>query len=384
MGGHDKPETALHGTQQKFIDTEFAHSAHNYHPLPVVLAKGEGCFMWDSDNRKYFDFLSAYSAVNQGHCHPRIVKALHDQSSTLALTSRAFHNDKFGDFCKFATEFFGYDKILPMNSGVEAWETGCKLMRRWGYKVKGVQENQAKIIFAENNFCGRSIFAISCSSDPDCYNQFGPFAPGIVKVPYNDIPALEKAFASDPNIVGMLYEPIQGEAGIIVPDDGFYQKAQAICKKHKALFCVDEIQTGLARTGKLLAIDHWGVRPDMIILGKALSGGMYPVSAVLCDNEIMLQINPGEHGSTYGGNPVGCAVAMEALKVLKEENMIENAAKLGELFRSTCKKMPYKWIKEVRGKGLLNAIECDAAFSHKVTAWQICVAMAKKDRKSVV
>ncbi|CAK0885863.1 unnamed protein product [Prorocentrum cordatum] len=374
-----KIEKALNPDQQHFIDTESEFGAHNYHPLPVVLEKGERCYMWDTGGKKYFDFLAAYSAVNQGHCHPKIVKAMMDQCQKLTLTSRAFHNDVFAGYCKFVTEFFGYEKVLPMNTGVEGTETAIKLMRRWGYMKRGVAPNRAQIVFANDNFWGRSIAAVSTSTDPDCYEGFGPYAPGFIMVPFNDVHALEKAFAEDPNIVGVCYEPIQGEAGIKVPDPDFFRQVKALCEKHNALLCCDEIQTGLCRTGKMLCSEHYGIRPDIVVLGKALSGGLYPVSAVLTDKHVMDTITPGTHGSTYGGNPLACRVAIAALEVLKEENMADNAQKLGEIFRAELGTMQgkYPWIKDIRGKGLLNAIECDPAFSEKVTAWQVCIRMAE-------
>jgi len=371
-------ERALNPDQQSYIDMEDKYGCHNYHPLPVVLEKGERCFLWDTNGKKYFDFLAAYSAVNQGHCHPKIVKVMQEQCAKLTLTSRAFHNNVYAGFCKFITEYFGYDKVLPMNSGVEGTETACKLMRRWGYDKKGVPDNQATIIFAHNNFWGRSIAAISTSTDPDCYAKFGPYAPGFTMIPYNDLNALKAEFEKNPNIVGVCYEPIQGEAGIVCPDDNFFSEVHALCKKYNALLCCDEIQTGLCRTGKLLCSQHYGVRPDILVLGKALSGGMYPVSAVLCDDDIMLNIKPGQHGSTYGGNPLGCRVAQAALEVLRDENMAENAEELGKIFRAELKAISYPWIKDVRGKGLLNALEVDPSFAAKVTAWQVCVRMAEK------
>ncbi|CAD7936098.1 unnamed protein product [Amoebophrya sp. A25] len=376
---HEDADAALKKTtQQAFIDTEEKYGAHNYHPLPVVLERGERCYMWDTDGKKYFDFLAAYSAVNQGHCHPHIVKAMTQQCQKLTLTSRAFHNNVYAGYTKFITDFFGYDKVLPMNTGVEGTETAVKLMRKWGYDKRGVEENMATIVFAHNNFWGRSVCAVSTSTDPDCYKGFGPYAPGFHLIPYNDIPALEKAFASDPNIVGVCYEPIQGEAGIICPDEDFFPKVAALCKEHNALLCCDEIQTGLCRTGKMLCSEHYGIRPDIVVLGKALSGGMYPVSAVLCDDDIMLNIKPGQHGSTYGGNPLGCAVAKAALEVLRDEKMADHAQAMGEVFRKELKAFEYKWIKDVRGKGLLNALEVDPAFAEKVTAWQVCMGMAEK------
>lgn len=342
-------------TSEMAIELEEKYGAHNYHPLPVVLAKGEGALVWDVDGKQYFDFLSAYSAVNQGHCHPRIVDALVKQARTLTLTSRAFHNDKLGVYEKYITEFFGYDKVLPMNSGAEADETALKLCRKWAYEKKGVPENEAKIIVCEGNFHGRTITIISMSSDPDAYKGFGPYTPGFVTIPYNDLSALERALV-DPNVAGFLVEPIQGEAGVFVPDEGYLAKASAMCKAKNVLFIADEVQTGIARTGKLLACDHENVRPDILILGKALSGGVLPISAVLSDDEIMLTIKPGEHGSTFGGNPLAAEVAIAALKVVKDENLAEKAEYLGKIFRSEIAAVKSEMIELVRGKGLLNAI----------------------------
>ncbi len=361
-------------TSQDFIQKEDKYGAHNYHPLPVVLAKGEGIYVWDVEGKKYFDFLSAYSAVNQGHCHPKIVKAMTDQANTLALTSRAFYNDCLGEFEEYITKFFGYDKVLPMNTGAEGDETALKLCRKWAYDKKGIPENQAKIIVCEGNFHGRTITIISMSTDPDSYKGFGPYTPGFVIVPYNDIDALKKEL-EDPNVAGFLVEPIQGEAGVYVPDDGFLSSAFELCKEKNVLFIADEVQTGLARTGKMLACDHENVRPDILILGKALSGGMYPVSAVLADDEIMLCIKPGEHGSTYGGNPVAAKVGIAALEILKEEKLAENSEKLGLLFRAEMQKLvdEYEMVEQVRGKGLLNAIVIRPKSGK--TAWDVCVAM---------
>ncbi|MBI9070562.1 MAG: ornithine--oxo-acid transaminase [Melioribacteraceae bacterium] len=361
-------------TSQDFINLEDKHGAHNYHPLPVVLAKGEGCKVWDAEGKEYYDFLSAYSAVNQGHCHPKIIDALVDQARVLTLTSRAFYNDQLGPYEKYITEFFGYDKILPMNSGAEADETALKLARRWGYDKKGVPENQAKIVVCEGNFHGRTITIISMSTDPDSFKGFGPYTPGFEVVPYNDLPALEKAL-EDPNVVGFLVEPIQGEAGVYVPDDGYLKKAYDVCKSKNVLFIADEVQTGIARTGKMLACDHEGVRPDVLILGKALSGGVLPVSAVLADDDIMLVIKPGEHGSTFGGNPMACRVAMAALEVVKEENLAEKSEKLGEIFRAELEKIDNDMIELVRGKGLLNAIVIKPKNGKE--AWDVCVKMAE-------
>jgi len=357
-----------------FIELEEKYGAHNYHPLPVVLNKGKGAFVWDVEGKKYYDFLSAYSAVNQGHCHPKIIDALTEQARTLTLTSRAFFNDKLGPYEKYITEYFGYDKVLPMNSGAEADETALKLARRWGYDKKGVPENQAKIIVCEGNFHGRTITIISMSSDPDSYKGFGPYTPGFEIVPYNDLDALEKSL-EDENVVGFLVEPIQGEAGVYVPDDGYLKKAYDLCKAKNVLFIADEVQTGIARTGKLLACDHENVRADILILGKALSGGVIPVSAVLADDEIMLVIKPGEHGSTFGGNPVAARVATAALQVVKDENLAEKAEALGQIFRSEMENFDNPNVEKVRGKGLLNAIII--APSNRKEAWDVCVKMAE-------
>lgn len=361
-------------TPQDYMDKEAKYGAHNYHPLPVVLDRGEGVHVWDVEGKKYYDFLSAYSAVNQGHCHPKIIKALTDQAQILTLTSRAFYNSSLGEFEEYATKFFGYDKVLPMNSGAEADETALKLCRKWAYEKKKIKENCAKIVVCENNFHGRTITIISMSTDPDSFKGFGPYTPGFEVVPYNDIPALEKALA-DPNVAGFLVEPIQGEAGVYVPDDGYLKKASEICKKNNVLFIADEVQSGLARTGKMLACDYEDVRPDILILGKAISGGVFPVSCVLADDEIMLCIKPGEHGSTYGGNPMACKVAMTALQVLKDENLCENSAKLGEIFRNELKKIDHPMISLVRGKGLLNAVVI--APKNGKEAWDVCIALAK-------
>ena len=357
------------------ISLEKEYGAHNYHPLPVVLSKGEGVFAWDVEGRKYYDFLSAYSAVNQGHCHPRIVKALKDQADTLTLTSRAFHNDVLGVYEKYITEYFGYDKVLPMNTGAEGVETAIKLCRKWGYEKKGVTENTAKIIVFENNFHGRTTTIISFSNDPDAKKNYGPYTPGFVKIPYNNANALAEAL-TDKNVVGVLVEPIQGEAGVYVPDDGFLKDTYDLCRKHDVLFIGDEIQTGIARTGKLLACDYEDVKPDILILGKAISGGVYPVSAVLADNHIMEVIKPGQHGSTFGGNPLGSKVAITALEVVKDEKLADNAFKLGELFRDRMNQFIAKTdiIQLVRGKGLLNAIVINDT-SDSSTAWDICMAL---------
>jgi len=356
------------------IELEDKYGAHNYHPLPVVLSKGEGIFVWDVEGKRYFDFLSAYSAVNQGHCHPKIVDALAEQSRTLTLTSRAFYNDSLGPYEKYITEYFGYDKVLPMNTGAEGDETALKLARRWGYDKKGIPENQAKIVVCENNFHGRTITVISMSTDPDARGGFGPYTPGFVTIPYNDYEALE-AELSDPNVAAFLVEPIQGEAGVYVPDDGYLKKSYDLCKKHNVLFIADEVQTGIARTGKLLACDHEGVRPDILILGKALSGGVYPVSAVLADDEIMLCIKPGQHGSTFGGNPVAAKVAVAALEVIKEENLAEKAEYLGKIFREEMRKIDSPMIELVRGKGLLNAVVIKPMNGKE--AWDVCLKMAE-------
>ncbi|MDR1273191.1 MAG: ornithine--oxo-acid transaminase, partial [Odoribacteraceae bacterium] len=315
-----------------YMEREARYGAHNYHPLPVVLERGKGIFVWDVDGKRYFDFLSAYSAVNQGHCHPRIVKAMTDQASVLMLTSRAFYNNVLGEWEEYITRYFGYDKVLPMNSGAEADETALKLCRRWGYDVKGIPADKAKIIVCGGNFHGRTITIVGLSDDPSSYDRFGPFTPGFERIPYNDIPALAKAL-EDPNVAGFLLEPIQGEAGVYVPDEGYLKKAYDLCKSRRVLFLADEVQTGVARTGKMLACDHEGVRPDILILGKAISGGAMPVSAVLTDDEIMLTIKPGEHGSTYGGNPIACRVSIAALEVIKDEHLVENADRLGKIFR---------------------------------------------------
>lgn len=359
-------------TSQMAIDLEDKYGAHNYHPLPVVLAKGKGVFMWDVEGKRYFDFLSAYSAVNQGHCHPKIVGALIEQAQTLELTSRAFYNDVLGVYEKFITEYFGYQRVLPMNSGAEGDETALKLTRKWGYKVKGIPENQAKIICCRDNFHGRTITVISMSNDPDARKDFGPFTPGFESIPYNDLNALAKAL-EDPNVAGFLVEPIQGEAGVFVPDEGYLKKAYDLCKAKNVLFIADEVQTGIARTGRLLACDWEGVKPDVLILGKALSGGVYPISAVLADDHIMLTIHPGEHGSTFGGNPVAAKVAMAALEVVRDEKLAENAEKMGAVFRNELRKINSPYIELVRGKGLLNAIVIKP-FNGK-SAWDVCLKM---------
>ena len=362
----------MSSTSQYYLELEEQYGAHNYHPLPVVLNRGKGVHVWDVDGKQYYDFLSGYSAVNQGHCHPKIVQALTEQAQQLTLTSRAFHSDQLGEFTKFITQYFGYDKVLPMNTGVEAVETGIKLCRKWGYEVKGIPAGKAKIIVCEGNFHGRTSTVISFSSDPAARKNFGPFMPGFEIIPYNDSEALANAF-SDKNVAGFLIQPIQGEAGVLVPDEGYLAKAKQLCEQANVLFIADEIQTGLARTGKMLASDHEGVRPDILLLGKALSGGMLPVSAVLCDDEIMMTIKPGEHGSTYGGNPLACKVAMTALQVLKDEQMAENAAVLGELLRNELRNLQSSHISLVRGKGLLNAIVIK--HENKDAAWELCLQL---------
>ncbi|MBA3682579.1 MAG: ornithine--oxo-acid transaminase [Bacteroidetes bacterium] len=360
----------------ELMELEENFGAHNYHPIPVVLERGEGVYVWDVDGKKYFDFLAAYSAVNQGHCHPRIVKALTTQAQKLTLTSRAFYNSLLGEYEKFITEFFGYDKVLPMNTGVEGDETAMKLARRWAYDVKGVEKNKAKLVFAKGNFMGRTLAAISASNDPSSYEGFGPFMPGYELVEYNDLKALENAI-KDPNTAAFIVEPIQGEAGVVVPDEGYLKGVRDLCTKYNVLFIADEVQTGLARTGKMLACDHENVKPDILVLGKALSGGTLPVSAVLASNEIMMTIKPGEHGSTYGGNPLACAVAMEALKVLKDEKLAENAEKLGIIFREEMNKLKAETdlITTVRGRGLFNAIVIKERDGK--TAWEVCLKFAE-------
>jgi ornithine--oxo-acid transaminase len=362
-------------SSKDYIAREDKYGAHNYHPLPVVLEKGEGPFVWDVEGKRYFDFLSAYSAVNQGHCHPKIVAAMNEQSKKLTLTSRAFYNNVLGEYEEYVTKYFGYDKVLPMNTGAEADETALKLARKWGYEKKGVAENQAKIIVCEGNFHGRTITIISMSTDPDAFKGFGPYTPGFEVVPYNDIPALEKAL-EDPNVVGFLVEPIQGEAGVYVPEDGYIKKAYDLCKAKNVLFIADEVQTGIARTGKLLAVEHENVRPDIVILGKAISGGVFPVSAVLADDDVMLVIKPGEHGSTFGGNPVAAKVAIAALEVVKEEKLAERAEYLGEIFRKEMKAIDSDMIELVRGKGLLNAVVVRPKNGKE--AWDVCVEMANE------
>ncbi len=357
---------------QDYINREDKFGAHNYHPLPVVLDRGEGIFVWDVEGVKYFDFLSAYSAVNQGHCHPKIVNTVIEQSKKLALTSRAFYSSTLGEYEEFMSNYFGYDKVLPMNTGAEADETALKLCRKWAYTVKGIAENQAKIIVCDGNFHGRTISIVSMSTDPEARKDYGPFTPGFVVIPYNDLDALAKEL-EDPNVAGFLVEPIQGEAGVFVPDDGFLTKASKMCKDKNVLFIADEVQTGIARTGKLLAVDHENVKADILILGKALSGGAYPVSAVLADDDIMLTIKPGEHGSTYGGNPVAAKVAIAALEVVRDEKLAENAERLGEIFREELKSINHDMIELVRGKGLLNAVIIKP--KNGKTAWDVCVAL---------
>lgn len=358
-----------------YVELENKYGAHNYHPLPVVLSKGEGVHVWDINDKKYFDFLSAYSAVNQGHCHPKILKALIDQAQTLTLTSRAFYNDQLGIYEKYITELLGYDKVLPMNTGVEGGETAIKLAKKWGYEVKGIPENQARIVFAANNFWGRTQAAISSSTDPSSFKGFGPFMPGYDIVPYNDLEALEKAL-QDSNIAAFMVEPIQGEAGVMVPDAGYLKGVRDICTKYNVLFIADEVQTGLCRTGKMLCVQHENVKPDLLILGKALSGGFLPISAVLADDEVMLCIKPGEHGSTYGGNPLAAVVAVASLEVLVEEKLDVNAEIMGVKFRNGLNQIQHSLIKTVRGKGLLNAIVIDSP-EESDTAWNICLEMAE-------
>lgn len=361
-------------SSQEIMELEHHYGAHNYHPLPVVLAKGEGPLVWDVEGKEYYDFLSAYSAVNQGHCHPAIVDAMVDQARKMTLTSRAFFNDQLGPYEKFVTEYFGYEKVLPMNSGAEADETALKLCRRWAYDKKGIAEGEAKIVCCDGNFHGRTITIVSMSTDPDSFAGFGPFTPGFVKIPYNDVEALAEAL-KDPNVAGFLVEPIQGEAGVFVPDAGYLKKAYELCKANNVLFIAYEVQTGIARTGKLLACDHEGVRPDILILGKALSGGVFPVSAVLADNDIMLTIKPGEHGSTFGGNPIACRVAVAALTVVKEEKLAEKAEYLGKIFREEMTAFKTDMIELVRGKGLLNAVIIKPKNGKE--AWDVCVKMAE-------
>ncbi|MEQ8907382.1 ornithine--oxo-acid transaminase [Ekhidna sp.] len=362
-------------TSEDLIRLEGKHGAHNYHPLPVVLAKGDGVHVWDVEGKQYYDFLSAYSAVNQGHCHPAIVGAMTHQAQTLTLTSRAFYNDVLGPYEKFITEYFGFDKVLPMNTGAEAVETAIKICRKWAYEKKGIDENKAQIIVCDNNFHGRTTTIVSFSNDPVANKNFGPYTPGFIRIPYNDLNELERAMQGE-NIAGFLVEPIQGEAGVMVPDDGYLRKAKEICEKNNVLFIADEVQTGIARTGKMLAVDHEDVKPDVLILGKAISGGVYPVSAVLADDRVMEVIKPGQHGSTFGGNPVGAKVAIAALTVVKDEKLAENAQRLGEVFRDRMNKMIEKsdLVKLVRGKGLLNAIVINDD-EESSTAWDICIKL---------
>ena len=362
-------------SSKRAIDLENKYGAHNYHPLPVVLSKGEGIYVWDVEGKKYFDYLSAYSAVNQGHCHPKIISCLSDQAKKLTLTSRAFYNDTLGEYEKFITEYFKYDKVLPMNTGVEGGETANKIARKWGYEVKGIEENKAKIIFVNGNFWGRTLAAISTSDDPLSYKGFGPYMPGYETIPYNDLVALEESF-QDKNVCAFMVEPIQGEAGVVVPDEGYLSGIRTLCDKYNVLFIADEVQTGIGRTGKMLATDYEDARPDILILGKALSGGVLPVSAVLADDDIMMCIRPGEHGSTFGGNPLACVVAKSALEVVKEENLVENAFLRGHQFRDRLKNLgeESELVKKIRGKGLLNAIVIDDD-EDSSTAWDICMKM---------
>jgi len=366
-------------TPQSYMEMESRYGAHNYHPLPVVLSRGEGVYVWDVDGKRYYDFLSAYSAVNQGHGHPKIVRTLQEQAARLALTSRAFYNDKLGPYEKFITEMFGYDKVLPMNTGAEGVETAIKLVRKWAYEKKGIPRYEANIIVAEGNFHGRTTTIVSFSTDPEAKEGFGPYTPGFTSVPYNDLEALEKAIQTHPNTIAFLVEPIQGEAGVNVPDEGYLKGAKEICEKYDCLLIADEIQTGIARTGRMLASDHEGVRPDVLILGKALSGGVYPISAVLADDDIMLSIKPGQHGSTFGGNPVAAAVAVAALEVVRDEDLAGNAARMGELFRNLLARRTEgnPFVKQIRGKGLLNAMVINDT-PESDTAWNICLNMADK------
>lgn len=357
-------------TSAEAIALEEHYGAHNYHPLPVVLTRGEGAYVWDVEGRRYLDFLAAYSAVNQGHCHPRLVEVMREQAGRLTLTSRAFHNDLLGKYEEYICQFFGYERVLPMNTGVEAGETAIKLARKWAYEVKGVPDGRARVVFADNNFWGRTLAAVSSSSDPETYTHFGPFMPGFERIPYNDLDALEEAI-SDPDTAAFMVEPIQGEAGVIIPDAGYLQGVRALCSKYNVLFIADEIQTGLGRTGKMLACDHEGVKPDMLLLGKALSGGMMPVSAVLSSHEIMNTLRPGQHGSTFGGNPLACALAMEALQILKDENLSENAAVMGDLFRKKLAELAIPGLSGLRGKGLMSAVDVEPGI-FRMTAREWC------------
>ncbi|XP_061613235.1 ornithine aminotransferase, mitochondrial isoform X1 [Phyllopteryx taeniolatus] len=377
-GAHSAARPASTHKSEKMLSSEeiytreHKYGAHNYHPLPVALERGEGVYVWDIEGSRYYDFLSAYSAVNQGHCHPKIIAALNAQASKLTLTSRAFYNDVLGAYEEYVTAMFGYDKVLPMNTGVEGGETACKLARKWAYNVKGVPKDKAKIVFADGNFWGRTLAAISSSTDPSSYEGFGPFMPGFELVPFNDVPALEKAL-QDPHVAAFMVEPIQGEAGVVVPDTGYLTQVRELCTRHDVLWIADEVQTGLGRTGRRLAVDHERARPDIVILGKALSGGVYPVSAVLCDDEVMLTIKPGEHGSTYGGNPVACRVAIAALQVMEEEKLVENAERMGQLLRSELSKLPSDIVTTVRGKGLLNAVVIKETKDYD--AWKVCLRL---------
>jgi ornithine--oxo-acid transaminase len=373
-----RPSTLSRLSSAEAMQLEDKYGAHNYHPIPVVIDRGEGVYVWDVEGKRYFDFLSAYSAVNQGHCHPRIVEVLVEQARKLTLTSRAFYNSRLGEYEAFITDFFGYHKVLPMNTGVEGGETALKLARRWGYDVKGIPSNKAVMVFASGNFWGRTLAAISSSQDSASTGGFGPFLPGYSIVPYNDLAALEALFCAEPNVAGFMVEPIQGEAGVVIPHEGYLKGVRDLCTQYNVLFIADEVQTGLARTGKMLACDHEGVRPDILVLGKALSGGTMPVSAVLCDDAIMMNIRPGEHGSTYGGNPLACAVAIEALSVLRDEHLAENAEKMGELFRTAMRQLQTitPLVTAVRGKGLLNAVVIDTT-EESGAAWNICVKLAE-------
>ncbi|MFN4915544.1 MAG: ornithine--oxo-acid transaminase [Sphingomonadales bacterium] len=381
---HDK----ITGLSAGFVEMEDRYGVHNYHPLPVVLSKGEGVWLWDVEGRKYLDFLSAYSAVNQGHAHPKIVQALCEQASKLSLTSRAFHNDRLGPYTKFMTEAFGYDRILPMNTGVEASESAVKLARKWGYEVKGVAENKARVVFAAGNFWGRSIAAISSSTDSNSRKSFGPFVPGFDVIPYNDLAALE-TICCEPDVVAFMVEPIQGEAGVILPDSGYMKGVREICTRHNVLLIADEVQTGLGRTGAMTCCEHEGVKPDLLVLGKALGGGVYPVSAVLGREDVMITLKPGQHGSTFGGNPLACAVAMASIKVLQDEELCNNATEMGDIFRHELNKLRSPLVKTVRGKGLLNAIEINP-YGDNRTAWDVCIALlengllAKQTHKHII